>query len=398
MCRLLLAMYYNRSVEVYSQTMIGLNMESFNLRIFKASNRSLVNVDLWFHYLKGSIDLIGPEMLTSAEVGNLTKAQRCRFKVAPGLISPYQVKEKSGIAYGDETQEAVEFAQNAGNRRRLQILLAAFVHMLMGNSARGLYAPKEIVLFGVSIRNISMSDAVSSVIAKLDNPRKSGRGSQFAFVNADCVNKYVKNERYQRILNKCDSVFADGIGMRIAARWHKARLLENVNGTDMLPLLCEKLEASGKSVFLYGGSKHVIKATVERLNREYPQLNVAGYLDGFTHKGNSGLVCEVVNHSNADLLMVALGAPQQECWIDENLGSLDVNAAIGVGGLFDFYSGSVSRAPNWLREMSLEWVWRLMMQPKDKAKRYLLGNPLFLFRVIASKSNQRQFSQGLEVS
>lgn len=396
--RLLLAMYNNRSVEMYSQTVVGVNMQCFNMKIFKASNRPLVNVDLWFHYLKGNIDLVGPKILTVKELDVLTKPQRRRFDVAPGLISPFDVKKKSGIAYGDEADTAVEFAGEATNLRRIQIMLAAMVHKLMGNGTRGLIAPSKFSLFGVSTRNVSMSGAIELLMKHVNKPLQRGGASQFAFVNADCVNKYIKNDRYKRTLNKCHSVFADGIGMRIAARWHKARLLGNVNGTDMFPLLCQEMAMSGKSLFLYGGSELVIKETVKRLNLEYPQLKIAGYLDGFKYHDKPQFVCEAINASQANLLMVALGAPQQECWIDENIASLDVSAAIGVGGLFDFYSESVSRAPSWMREMSLEWVWRLLMQPQEKAKRYLLGNPIFLFRVLFSKSNQSQLNLALEVS
>ena len=88
-----------------------------------------------------------------------------------------------------------------------------------------------------------------------------------------------------------------------------------------------------------------------------------------------------------------MGTPRQEQWINNNLKHLNVKAAIGVGGLFDFYSEQVSRAPQWLRELSLEWVWRLAIQPLDKGKRYLIGNPLFLLHVFMSNNKSHSQTQ-----
>jgi len=148
----------------------------------------------------------------------------------------------------------------------------------------------------------------------------------------------------------------------------------------LFPLLCEKLSAENKKVFLYGAKPEVVEKVAQRLEAEYPGLQVVGYQDGYLNSDNPEKICAEINRSKADILFVALGAPRQEKWIANNQHRLNVKVAMGVGGLFDFYSGTVSRAPLWLRERSLEWVWRLIQQPKDKAKRYLIGNPVFLFR------------------
>ena len=113
---------------------------------------------------------------------------------------------------------------------------------------------------------------------------------------------------------------------------------------------------------------------------DFPSLKIAGYCDGYLYKDNPQELHMRINSSGAQLLVVAMGAPLQEHWIISNESQLKVKAVIGVGGLFDFYSQQVPRAPIWLRELSLEWVWRLFAQPLDKGKRYLIGNPLFLLR------------------
>jgi len=128
-----------------------------------------------------------------------------------------------------------------------------------------------------------------------------------------------------------------------------------------------------------------------------PQRTV-GALDGYSYNENPSRVYKEVEASGADILFVATGAPRQEDWIAKYANLTSVKVAIGVGGLFDFYSESVSRAPIWLREFSLEWVWRLLMQPRQKAYRYLVGNPLFLYRVLFSHVNKTTSRNVLEVA
>lgn len=391
------ALYCQQAVTVFSNTVLGKRQTPMTLRVFKVANKPLANVDVWFHYFKGNIDLVGPKALDQAAVDRLTTLQRARFQVAPGLISPYQVRKRSGIAYVTEKELASEFALSATNSRRLQILLAAGFQSLIGNTQKGLAIPRSFKLFGVRISNVSMQDAIEQIMSDLARPA-GAKLKRVAFVNADCVNKYVTDKRYFSALTQSDYVYADGIGVRIAARWHNARLLDNVNGTDMFPQLCKQLSKQSKKVFLYGGSHDVVSRVAQKLQDEFPLLEVVGALDGFSLMNDAPAVCDQINASNADIVFVAKGAPLQERWLQDNAHQIHAKVAVGVGGLFDFYSGHVTRAPILLRELSLEWVWRLMMQPKDKAKRYLLGNPLFLAKVLRSISQQNDVRNTLEVS
>ncbi|MCL4126857.1 UNVERIFIED_CONTAM: hypothetical protein GTU68_002143 [Idotea baltica] len=225
----------------------------------------------------------------------------------------------------------------------------------------------------------------------------------FAFVNADCANQYFVNDDYRDLLNGFSSVFADGIGVKIAARMSGLGLRENVNGTDMFPLLCEQLNKESKRVFLLGAKQSVIEKVAKKLAREYPNIVIADYVDGYSYKDEQLALRQRINRAEADMLFVAMGAPRQEYWMEANRFCVNVPVMIGVGGLFDFYSESVSRAPEWLRELSLEWVWRLAVQPLDKGKRYLVGNPLFLARVLMTRvvmdrRDQKQQRTTMEVS
>jgi exopolysaccharide biosynthesis WecB/TagA/CpsF family protein len=235
---------------------------------------------------------------------------------------------------------------------------------------------KPVNLFGLSIQNDTLQTAVSCLTRDLDQTDQKS----VAFVNADCINQLASNAEYQKTLVTFDYLYADGVGMRIAAKMQGSDLVDNVNGTDLFPLLAAELENSGKRFFLLGGKPGISQKVARYLEVNFPGVEVAGEQHGYFSKDELPAVIEQINTSRTDIVLVAMGAPRQEHWIETHRSFLNAKLLIGVGGLFDFYSGSVSRAPLWLRNLSLEWVWRLMMQPTDKAKRYLIGNPAFLIR------------------
>ena len=282
------------------------------------------------------------------------------------------------------TANKKSFEKDDRKKLEAKILQSARTNRLKRGNGEDRPRTRKFELLGVSIDNVTMGDALDSVMQSLNQFQVRTTAKIFSFVNADCVNLYTKDKKYRNILNSNYRVFADGVGVRIAAKWAGEIIKDNVNGTDLFPLLCEKLCAEKKRVFLYGAKPQVVKAVAQRLNSEFPGLKVVGYQDGYQNSDNPEMICTAINRSEADIVFVALGAPRQEKWIAANQHLLNVKAVMGVGGLFDFYSGAVSRAPFWLRKHSLEWVWRLIQQPQDKARRYLIGNPVFLIRVFNS--------------
>jgi exopolysaccharide biosynthesis WecB/TagA/CpsF family protein len=187
---------------------------------------------------------------------------------------------------------------------------------------------------------------------------------------------------YRRALDEMDAMFADGIGMRIAAKAAGVALSDNVNGTDLFPVLCRQAAADRVGIFLFGARDGIAKAAGERMQSEIPGLVVSGshhgYIDGAEHEAR---IVEAINASGAGVLLVALGVPTQEQWMARNRGRLTVPVVIGVGGLFDYYSGRIARAPLVLRKAGLEWAWRLALEPRRLARRYLAGNAEFLVRL-----------------
>jgi N-acetylglucosaminyldiphosphoundecaprenol N-acetyl-beta-D-mannosaminyltransferase len=260
-------------------------------------------------------------------------------------------------------------------RGDLGILLRSLIAAVLSGGERP--QPPTLQLFGVAIDNISMDEALDWMLARA----RSGPQVQAAFVNPDCLNIAYRHTDYRTVLQRADKVFPDGIGLQLACRMLGIGLRANVNGTDLFPLLCERLAGSDSGIFLLGAQPGMAAATAENMTSRYPGLRIVGVEHGYFSAAEQAQLIERINASGASILLVALGAPRQELWLAEQRDRLQANVLLGVGGLFDYYSGRIPRAPLWMREIGLEWVWRLLQEPARLWRRYIIGNPLFLYRV-----------------
>lgn len=200
------------------------------------------------------------------------------------------------------------------------------------------------------------------------------------FLNAHCANIRAKSWTYAAALMRADHILPDGVGVELAARMAGHRLAANLNGTDLVPKLVKAAAARGLSVYLLGGTPGTANAAAQRLVNETPGLRIAGTRDGYGDIERSADVIADINDSGADIVLVALGVPRQEIWIDQHRDLIDARLVMGVGALFDFLAGNVRRAPSIVRTVRSEWVWRLAMEPRRMAHRYLVGNLTFLAR------------------
>lgn len=229
-------------------------------------------------------------------------------------------------------------------------------------------------LLGITYDNVSMAEALDYIFSSLRNRQRR----QIAFVNADCFNKGFANPAYRELLTHFDQVYPDGSGVALAGRLLGRPVKANVNGTDMLPLLAETAAREGFSLYLLGAKPGVAEKMRANLMARFPGLRIVGCHDGY----HLEQVDDDINQVRPDLLLVALGVPLQEQFIVDHFASVQAGVMIGVGGLFDFYSGNIPRAPRWLRRLGLEWTFRLAMEPRRMFRRYIIGNPLFLWRVL----------------
>ena len=241
---------------------------------------------------------------------------------------------------------------------------------------QSLQAPRFSRLFGASIDNTSLAAAARDLAERA----AAGRRTRVVFVNAHVVNEMSNDKAYAALVASADRAYADGSGMAIAARLAGQPLIDNVNGTDLFPVLAREMLARGRTIFLLGGREGVAAEAAATIARLGLGASIAGTHHGYFEPGSAGEAEAIaaVNASGADVVLVGMGVPVQDQWIAANAAQLTAPVLAGVGGLFDFFSGRVSRAPKAMRSAGLEWTWRLAMEPGRMAHRYLVGNVRFL--------------------
>ena len=199
-----------------------------------------------------------------------------------------------------------------------------------------------------------------------------------SFVNAHCINIARRDAAYADTLHRSDVLLPDGSGVRFAAALAGAALGDNLNGTDLFPAMCLAAAQRGVSIFLLGGLPGVAAAAAETMVAACPGLRVGGTADGFFGPDATAATIARINASGAAIVFVGMGVPMQENWIAEHQAAIAAPVILGVGGLFDYYSGRIARAPQSLRAIGCEWMWRLAKEPRRMARRYLVGNISFV--------------------
>jgi N-acetylglucosaminyldiphosphoundecaprenol N-acetyl-beta-D-mannosaminyltransferase len=291
-----------------------------------------------------------------------------------GLVSIYYLHQFTGISISNVEKDTL-LQSNFSRLEKFNLLVKTLVASLTFRK-KNQAIKASFRIFGIRIDNVSLDNAVTKILT----PSSSLCTQTACFVNVNSINLASDNNALISTINNFDFAFADGSGVRIAAQMQGDQLLANVNGTDMLPVLCDRARSNNQSLYLLGSEHDVAGLAAANLQRKYPGLRIAGTHHGYFDEQDSQEVICKINAANTDILLVALGSPIQESWLQENKSRLKVNTAVAVGGLFDFYSGRISRAPVWMRELGMEWVWRLMKEPKNKFHRYVIGNPIFIFR------------------
>jgi len=368
-------------------TLVGRFQVPFRRFSFAGSGRFL-DLAVWLNVLRGDMALVGPRPLSQDEAAAVPLEDLVRFSVRPGLISSFAVRSRIGIAHERESAMDRDLVYGQTFKGDLGLAARSAVSSVLGGGGGPREMPPILNLFGIPVVNTTMSEAVAWVVAKA-----SGREKKLvAFVNPDCLNIAWKNGEYRNALLEADRVLPDGIGIHLGCRMLGQALQANVNGTDMFPLLCEAAAREQLPIYLLGARPDIAQAAAENMVQRYPQLKIAGARDGYFQAEEEEAVVDAINCSGARILLVAFGAPRQELWLGRWRDRLVPPVSMGVGGLFDFYSGRIARAPVWMREMGLEWVFRLMQEPGRMWRRYVIGNPLFLFRVRQQAKNPERYA------
>ena len=191
---------------------------------------------------------------------------------------------------------------------------------------------------------------------------QEARSHVIYYCNAETVVRGQRDAHFLEALSRADCIFPDGMGLKLFCAWGDARIRERVAGIDVLYAACERAAHMGKRVFLFGAEKDVVERAAIILREKFPALSITGALDGYNGimqwKESDAL-------KNADMVIVGMGTPKQEEWIDTHRADLPrMRVALAVGGAFDMIAGKTPRAPARMRAWGFEWLWRLCREPR----------------------------------
>ncbi|MDJ0555177.1 MAG: WecB/TagA/CpsF family glycosyltransferase [Microcoleaceae cyanobacterium MO_207.B10] len=240
----------------------------------------------------------------------------------------------------------------------------------------------QVEFLGVKFHRMPREVALEILLAMIETKESYS----VYFVNAHTIEIAQHNLSLQEALQRSSLILADGSGILWGSKVIGTPLTFNLNGTDLIPALCAAggQKKPGISVYFLGAQEEVVKLAAENIAMLSPGIKIAGYRNGyFSEEEIEGILADV-RQAKPDILLVGMGTPLQEIWIDRHSSKLPGITCFGVGGLFDFISGKVPRAPYWIRKIGFEWLWRLMIEPKRLWKRYTVGNIIYLRALVHS--------------
>ena len=210
-------------------------------------------------------------------------------------------------------------------------------------------------------------------------------------INAHSYNVARKDELFADALQKGDYLIPDGISIVKACKWinAKSKPKERVAGYDLFEFEMEKLNNKGGTVMFMGSSEKTLALDVKQAAIRFPNLKVVTYSPPykpvFNEEDNMAII-EAINNANPDLLWIGMTAPKQEKWTYSHWNELNIHCHVGtIGAVFDFFAGTVERAPEWWQRHGLEWLYRLIKEPRRMWRRYIIGNTVFLWHMLGEK-------------
>jgi|CXWK01.1.fsa_nt_gi N-acetylglucosaminyldiphosphoundecaprenol N-acetyl-beta-D-mannosaminyltransferase len=247
-------------------------------------------------------------------------------------------------------------------------------------------------ILGVRIHALTVPDLHQLFAATIDSHERA----LVLHVNAHGMNLAHDRPWLVDVLNQADLVYCDGGGVVLGARLLGQHLPGRITLADWLWELAGFAAQRGYSLFLLGARPGIAAKAADQLCQRFPDLKIAGthhgYFDKTPGSAENEAVLQAIRDSKPDILLVGFGMPIQERWLHDNWPCLDTHVAIAGGAIFDFISGELKRAPTWMNDNGLEWLGRLLVEPNRLWQRYLLGNPLFLARVLRARLSHKATS------
>jgi N-acetylglucosaminyldiphosphoundecaprenol N-acetyl-beta-D-mannosaminyltransferase len=211
-------------------------------------------------------------------------------------------------------------------------------------------------------------------------------------INAHSYLVAQKDKEFADALIHSDILLPDGVSMVFASWFLQGRKIKKIAGADLFLYEMDRLNKTEGKCFFLGSTENTLKLIVNRLNREFPQVRVQTYSPPFKNifsPEENRLMIDAVNSFQPDVLMIGMTAPKQEKWAYKHSDMLQVGHICSIGAVFDFYAGTVKRAPKWMIMLGLEWLYRLLVEPRRMWRRYLIGNPKFMWVILMEKIHLR---------
>jgi N-acetylglucosaminyldiphosphoundecaprenol N-acetyl-beta-D-mannosaminyltransferase len=236
---------------------------------------------------------------------------------------------------------------------------------------------KKVPVFSLMVNTIS----VSASLARIMEWGINNKPAYVCFANVHMLAEAHRDETFRSQVNSANLVLPDGKPIAMSIKGFHGQKTERKAGMDFLPLVLSKADDKGARIFLYGSSLEIQEAMIKRIQLEYPYVQIAGNIvPSFEELSQSELMDHIsqIKKSGAHIVLVSLGCPKQEKWMAENSHRIPA-VLLGLGGAFPVFAEMRSRAPQWMQRYSLEWLYRLVQEPRRMFKRYLYTNTLFLY-------------------
>ena len=239
----------------------------------------------------------------------------------------------------------------------------------------------KIDIMGVQFDNVTMEEAMERAKALLEQT-----GASYVVTpNSEIVYEAMQSEELAHLLNEAALVLPDGAGVVLGSKILKTPLKEKVAGIDFADRLLGYLAETGKTVYLLGSKPGIAEQAAENMKQKHPGLTVVGTQDGYFK--DEAPVIEKINGLCPDVLFVCLGAPKQERFMANHKDGLNVRLMAGLGGSLDAFAGTVKRAPHWMIKCNLEWLYRLIKEPKRIGR--MMRLPKFILKVMGRRLKKK---------
>ncbi len=238
--------------------------------------------------------------------------------------------------------------------------------------------PKKISILGVKVHDVTKAEAIEIIDAFAED---RGNSHLIVTLGTEMVMAARKDEEIKSLINGAELVCADGVGIVLASKIRRTPIREKAAGVEILEDAVMRSATTKRRIFLLGSKPGTAEAAAENLRKKYPGCNIVGTYHGYFKDDSEPM--EEIRKAKPDVLFIALGFPRQEKWYLEHGAELGVPVGIGVGGSLDVLSGKIDRAPEWMRKLCLEWLYRLIREPSRW--RRMLALPKFAVAAILSK-------------